>query len=154
MRYPRTLDRLDQSLGTGIHWPDATDNHAGYFNGTMAGFLSAAEETLRPMDQTQHFLGNMLIEIDRDEARVETYVIAYHGLNDDGAKATFIAGARYLDIMVKRDDEWRIQTRTLLIDWMKNIPDSPAWQEDLLDHVATGCRKPEDASFRHFKQIG
>ena len=154
LRYPRSLDRLDRAVGAEFHWPGATDNHAGLFEGKFEDLLDMAQEALAKMDQTQHFLGNMLIEINGNEARSETYVVAYHGLNEGGVKSTFIAGARYLDVLQKREDEWRVSSRVLLIDWMKNIPEDPAWQQDLLGHVATGGRKPDDWSTGHFKSIG
>jgi hypothetical protein len=155
LRFSRALDRIDISVGTDLYWPGATDNHGALFTGKFEDYFPFAEKLLSGMDMTQHFLANTLIEIDGNEASVETYVFAYHGLSVDGKKTNYIGGARYLDKLEKRDDEWRVLTRVLVIDWMKNIADDPSWTADpVAGAYVVGGRKPHDRSMTHFKRMG
>jgi SnoaL-like domain len=155
MRFSRAIDRIDVALGSNLYWPEGTDDHGSLFRGSWSEYFAFAEKLLSGMEATQHFIGNILIEIDGNEASVESYVLAYHGLTSNGCKTNYIGGARYLDKLHKRDDEWRVLNRVLVIDWMKNIPDDPRWTSDLVGgHFIAGARKPDDKSMRHFKRLG
>lgn len=155
MRFSRAIDRIDITLGSHLYWPDGTDDHGGLFRGSWPEYFAFAEKLLSGMQATQHFIGNVLIEIDGDAANVESYVLAYHGLTSNGTNMNYVGGARYLDKLQKRDDEWRVLDRVLVIDWMKNIPDDPSWTSDPIGgHVIAGARKPHDRSMRHFKRLG
>lgn len=155
MRFSRAIDRIDMTVGADLYWPEGVDDHGALFTGKFSDYFPFAEKLLAGMDVTQHFLCNMLIEIDENEANVETYVIAYHGFGPDGQKTNYIGGARYLDKLEKRSDEWRLLKRVLVIDWMKNIPEDPNWTVDPLDaQFHPGGRKPNDQSMRLFKHIG
>ena len=101
------------------------------------------------MDQTVHTLGNILIECDRDTARTETYLTAYHRLPGEGGKRTdLIVGARYLDRLENRDDEWRIIHRVVVQEWYRHFPDSGVWGEGLFGGVQRlGSRGTSDPSY-------
>jgi hypothetical protein len=153
LRYPRIMDRLDLSLAETFYWPEATDSHAGMFSGKLSQYFLFIEPMLRQMEQTQHCLSNMLIEIDGSEARVETYVVGYHCIGKEENKLFITAAGRYLDVLHKRDDEWRLFKRQLVLDWIKNDPDHSTWGEKLPEQI-DGCRKPYDPSCGLFKRLG
>src|SRR4051812_43551418 len=95
-RYCRGIDRLDRKVLESVYWPDGTDDHATY-KGDAPGFIDWVLDFLKPM-KTQHFIGNMLIEIDSPTlARAETYVNAYHQIKTHFASEEMVAGARYID---------------------------------------------------------
>jgi hypothetical protein len=153
MRYPRAVDRNDLDIFPGYCWPDAIEKHAGVFEGPMLEFFQKVHDIEQKVEVTQHFYGNMLIEIDGSVARTETYVFVYQGHNNEGAKSTFLAGGRSLGTLEKRDDEWRVIARSLLVDWVKIVPDTIDLLEDPLAHKINGARKPDDLSMGHFKKI-
>ena len=152
VRFSRAIDRMDFSHAEELYWPGGTDDHGGLFSGSFAEYFAMAEGVLSKLDVTQHILGNCLIEIKGSQASNETYVIAYHGLTEsDGQKVIYVGGARYLDRFEKRANEWRISKRVLVIDWMKNIADDPAWEGDPIGgHIVGGKRWPDDRSIQHF----
>ena len=154
LRYARLVDRIDVSLADDVFWEGATDDHAGAFKGPVRDLLEAVMPALASMKVTQHFLMNMIIEIDGASARTETYVVAYHELGADEEHACLIGGGRLLDVLAKKDDEWRVESRHLLIDWMKKIANVPMTAADLGGHQILGARKPDDASYSHFTSRG
>jgi hypothetical protein len=150
IRYPRAVDRLDLQIAKdGVFWPDATDDHAGIAEGPISAFYESVYDLLSKMQDTQHFLCNMLIELDGERARTETYVFAYHAMQFDSRPSLLIAGGRLLDVLEKREDEWRVLKRTLLVDWMKRLFEDAAGG-DMAGHRIDGCRGPKDRSYRHF----
>src|SRR5690606_26180072 len=112
-----------------VYWPDATESHAmpGRAPINAHHFIERVLPKLRRMDQTQHFLGNMLIETDADEARAETYFQAYHRLRDNETPRDALTAGRYLDRLERRSGEWRIRERVVVIDWFRELADSADW---------------------------
>ncbi|MGE0482619.1 MAG: nuclear transport factor 2 family protein [Gammaproteobacteria bacterium] len=121
-RYARGIDRLDFDLVRSCYHADAYDDHGG-FAGHVEEFIAAAGEFLRRWTATQHFMGNMLIEIDGDRARAETYAVAYHRREDaDGNGKDDVMGIRYVDRFEKRDGEWKIAHRVVANEWRRVDP--------------------------------
>jgi hypothetical protein len=121
-RYARGIDRLDFDLVRACYHPDAYDDH-GAFAGSVEEFINAAQEFLPRWTATQHFMGNMLIEIDGEQARAETYAVAYHRREDqDGNGKDDIMGIRYVDRFERRHGEWRIAHRVVSTEWRRVDP--------------------------------
>lgn len=114
MRYARGIDRRDFELVRSCYHPGATDDH-GSFKGTVDEFIPWVAGQLERFDTTMHLLGNVLIELDGDDARVETYCVAYHRLL--GQDTDSIAGLRYVDRFERRSGAWRIADRTIVVEW-------------------------------------
>jgi 3-phenylpropionate/cinnamic acid dioxygenase small subunit len=150
-RYARSVDRVDEAQLRAVYWEDATDNHITY-RGPASGFIEQVIPRLTAIDQTSHMIGNMLIEIERALARVETYFLAFHRLpGPTGAFHDLVVGGRYLDRLEKREDEWRIAERMVVVDWFRDNPDSADWSRGFLGvDVQPGGRKPQDPSYRLF----
>jgi hypothetical protein len=122
LRYARGIDRLDFDLVRSCYHPDAWDDH-GSFQGDVDGFIAMCEEFLPRWTATQHFMGNMLIEVDRDRARAETYAVAYHRReHDDGTGKDDVFGIRYVDRFECRDGDWRIAHRVVATEWRRVDP--------------------------------
>jgi hypothetical protein len=63
-------------------------------------------------DSTTHFLGSQLIDVDGDEAGVETYALITHRESADGQTAEWVpGGGRYVDRWVRENGRWRIRER-------------------------------------------
>jgi ketosteroid isomerase-like protein len=153
-RYCRAIDRCDFDLLATAYWPDATEHHDP-FHGTIADFIQFTRDTLLAMDQTSHMVANILIDIDGVTAHVESYVRAYHRLTrDDGTKHDLVTASRYIDVMKRRGDEWRIFARTVVRDWYRDYPDSADWSADVFGRpFAPGVRYPDDKSYAIFGSV-
>lgn len=150
-RYCRGIDRLDEDLLRDVYWPDALDEHAG-FVGSRDEFIAFVIPALRPLDQTMHSLGNILIEIDDETGRAESCFHSFHRIPGEAGPWDLIVGGRYLDRFEKRKDVWRIAYRVVMIDWWRRYPDSADWSDLPLGMTAEpGGRKPEDRSYRVFR---
>jgi hypothetical protein len=118
-RYCRGLDRLDaQALADTFH-PDAVDHH-GRFIGHVPEFLKWGIAVEAQHLATQHHITCHLCEIDGSTAHTESYVFWVVRLAD-GTTAQ-AAGGRYIDRLEKRDGEWRVVLRRLLLDWKFEAP--------------------------------
>ncbi len=147
MRYARAIDRVDAELLRSVYWEDATDNHGSY-NGNAAGFIDWVIPGLGRMDQTQHMLGNIYIEIHGSAAAVESYFQAYHRMRGEGDhRFDIVCAGRYVDRMEKRDGEWRVARRELAYDWYREYPDSADWGRNQLNLPLQTNRAPTDISY-------
>jgi hypothetical protein len=149
-RYSRGADRIDRQVMLDAFWPDATDNHGGIFAGSAADLIEYVLPVLQGLEHTTHFLGNMLIEIDGERARCETYVLAIYAQRQQAALTHIVVGGRYLDQMHKRADEWRILRRELVIDWFKAIAEPPTAGQAPVTYAVRGARRPSDPSYELF----
>jgi ketosteroid isomerase-like protein len=121
-RYARGIDRLDFDLVRSCYHPDAYDDH-GSFRGNVDEFIAAAQAFLPRWTATQHFMGNMLIEVEGDVARAETYAVAYHRREDaEGNGKDDVMGIRYVDRFERRGGEWKIAHRVVANEWRRVDP--------------------------------
>jgi len=128
-RYSRALDRLDSDLLRSVFWPDAhVDLGPGLFQGQAQDLFEFAMQFQGAMQVTRHELSNILIdELDGDHASCETYVYAFHTLQQDEIPKDLIVYGRYLDEFERRDGEWRIVRRVELLDWAHERPATADW---------------------------
>ena len=150
-RFCRGIDRLDEEMLRSIYWEDATDNHVGYV-GTASGFIDHILPILRMTGPTSHLVGNTIIEISGSSAKVESYFSCHQLISGgDASSSVLLLGGRYLDRMEKRDDEWRISDRVLVIDWFRQYEDPMDWSAGFPGvAIKPGSRKPEDISYQLF----
>jgi len=128
--YCRALDRCDRPLLESIFHSDSTHEMGG-FKGSSSDFCGFAFDSLDTFDYSQHFLGNVLIEVDGDKAKAECFFRAYHRIAADTVaegvlsdhtpgidEDLFIAG-RYVDRLERRDGVWKISHRCGILDWCR-----------------------------------
>lgn len=150
-RYCRGIDRCDAETLASAYWPGAIDDHV-FWKGTVEEFVPWVMPILRSRSQTKHSISNILIRIDGDRANVESYFDAYERarLKDGTPNDIFVAG-RYLDAMEKRDGEWRIGDRKVVLDWWRVLDDSADWERGLFGKPARlGDRGSDDPSHALF----
>tara|TARA_B100000470_G_C19741666_1_gene369496 strand:- start:436 stop:951 length:516 start_codon:yes stop_codon:yes gene_type:complete len=145
VRYSRGVDRCDIETLKSVYWSDATDDH-GTFNGNAWEFADYLIPALAGMDQTMHFIGNVCIDLlDKNNAKAETYVSAYHYIPGEGGHTDMVVGGRYIDNLEKRGEEWRIKHRLYVMDWNQNSASTAEWNEGLYGQLKTRGKKfPED----------
>lgn len=121
-RYMRGLDRLDPVLQRSAFHDDAVID-CGLMKGSADEFVTFAQDLLATMDATHHLLGQVRIDLANDRAQGECYFQAWHRNTDDSGEVRdlFISG-RYIDDYACRNGEWRIVSRTLVTDWVKDDP--------------------------------
>jgi len=145
-RYCRGIDRRQYELVRGCYHPDATDEH-GDFRGGVDAFIEMISNSLPRYRSTNHFIGNLLIEVEGQKARGEAYAIAYSRLFPRGEKPARdqYVGFRYVDDLEKRDGEWRIAHRVCVFDWTRTDPVLPGWEFSSL--FRRGSPDSDDAVF-------
>jgi hypothetical protein len=145
--YCRGVDRCDEDLIRSAFHDDSYDDH-GYWKGPgheLAHFL--ADRLRNANSATTHSITNVLIELDGDVARSEAQVHATLVRKGSDPVEADVVGARYLDRFSRRDGTWRIEHRTVVLDWRKTEvwPDSaPAVPTE---GFVRGTRCPEDPSY-------
>lgn len=85
--------------------------------------IAAAMKGLERYIATQHLVANQLVAFDGDRAEGETYCTAHHIYEDEsGVRRDRVMAVRYLDVYVRTDEGWRIETRSLHCDWVQDLP--------------------------------
>jgi hypothetical protein len=145
-RYCRAIDRHDEALLRTVYWPEAQDRH-GAVEGTVEEFIAHVMPLTKMLENIVHNLGNILIELNGDSAKVESYFSGYHRVrNADNVLVDSFYGGRYLDRMQKRAGEWRTADRMVVYDWfLKEEPAAHDYTREIQGFVPrTGGKKPHD----------
>ena len=146
-RYCRGIDRMDWDLVRSCYHPDAFDDHGG-FVGTVEEFIAYIQAELPRFERTQHFIGNLMVDVHGDRARAETYLVAYHRLRPSSTKPErdFVAGLRYVDDFQRRDGEWRIAARVCAFEWSR-LDSVPAGNPGFAARSTMGQRNRTDVVY-------
>ena len=115
-RLARGLDRCDEDLLRESFHPGATDDH-GAFVGTAEGYIAWVLPMLATFERTQHFVTNILVEVEGERAFTESHFQAWRRVVEDGAAVDQITAGRYLDRFEKREGSWAIVHRRAIRDW-------------------------------------
>ena len=147
VRYCRGVDRCDEDLIRSAFHEDSYDDH-GYWKGPgreLAAFL--ADRLRKANSATTHSITNVLIELDGDFARSESQVHATLIRTASNPVEADVVGARYVDLFSRRAGTWRIEHRTVVLDWQK----TEVWPDSAppvpTDGFARGTRSPDDPSY-------
>ena len=140
----RAVDRRDFDLLAKCYWPGASEEH-GAFNGAIEDFFVWLDERTRDWDRTMFSLSQSIIDLDGDRAKVETYFQGYRKRpkNKGGWFDEFVGG-RYADRMTKYQGEWRIQHRTVVFEWFRQLEDSADFGGSPFGEARRGARKADD----------
>lgn len=149
-RYARGIDRADWDLVRSAYHVDAIDRHAEY-QGDIDGFVDWLKQRFADADNGSHFLGNCLIEFQAaDQALVETYFISQrlqakvpsegdrHAADDTLCRQSW---GRYIDRFERRQGQWRISHRTVVLDSVFTFTVSAVARSD---RIAWGRRNRDD----------
>jgi ketosteroid isomerase-like protein len=128
-RYARGIDRRDWDLVRSCYHEDAIDDHGAY-HGDVDGFIAWVAERHARIEQSMHFLGNVLIELDGDVAFSETYLTTFAHETSAGAPTQYAhSGCRYVDRLERRDNgPWRIAERHVVLEF-SHVSDEPTGRD-------------------------
>lgn len=151
-RYARGVDRCDEDMLRSAYWEDALDDHC-LFVGRREELIAWVLSLLRAMEASQHTIGNILIRLRGDHADVESYYRGYHRVRNGAKAVDSIQAGRYVDRFEKRDDEWRIARRKVVVDWFREYDDAGDWEKGPAGHseIKPGERHPADYSYTDAK---
>lgn len=130
-RLARGEDRRDAAVISDCYWPDATTDF-GIFAGDFTQYLAWVVPGSDAISNTQHILGQSVIELSDDAARAETHVSSYHRITMGAEERDVMIGGRYLDMFACRNGKWRITARTMLYDWVQDMGVSADWSQGMM----------------------
>ena len=163
VRYCRGVDRSDPDLVLSAFHDDAIDNHFGVvlpFREAIGTLKAARSGAWSPPSKTtsMHNICNVLIEVDGDIARCESYVIVIVRIPQDGGAIDWMHAGRYVDRFERRNGEWRIAYRTVVYDLERFDEVVPApdglSQGRYLDSAVRGKRGRGDFSYEILRPSG
>jgi SnoaL-like domain len=143
LQYTRGVDRLDEDLIRSAFWEEAVDSH-GPVNGSTDDFLAFWMPSQPLREVAQHFVTNHTVELSGSMAHSETYFISCGKKVDSDVLE--MVGGRYVDHWEKRNDEWRILTRVVLLDWQCTADASQMTSRLARSH--RGTRDSSDPSYQ------
>lgn len=152
VRLARGEDRRDAALISTAYWPDARSDY-GVFEGSFAEYLAWVVPGADAITNTQHVLGQSMIELTGDRARVETQVISYHRVDMGAGERDTCIGGRYLDQFERRNGEWRIAHRLMLYDWYQDWGASIDWSQGVMGLPFSGEQFPGRAKGDHSEKF-
>ncbi len=145
-RYCRGIDRCDLAILTGVFWPEADCDYGSGPQNAIA-WSTATVTGLKGMLRTQHAISNILIDLNGERAKAETYCQAYHEFDSPEGLREMVVGGRYLDRLEARLGVWRIARRVYVMDWNRNGPSTSVWDTGIYTNLKTrGARSPDDPS--------
>lgn len=120
--YSRGVDRVDAEILRSCYHPDAIDEHDILMTGGRDEFVDHGMSILaNSVDYTFFNNGTSIISISGDKAAAETYCQTAKMFEDaDGSRVLRLTGCRFLDRLERRDGEWRIIYRRLVLEWALN----------------------------------
>lgn len=127
-RYARGVDRSDENLIASVYAEGGTDHH-GPFDGPGTEFAAnlAKSGTALPDNVGNHHITNILIDVDGDRAKVETYFLALHPHTHDGPVRMALMSGRYIDTLVRENGRWGILRRRVISDFSLNDVTGEPW---------------------------
>ena len=98
-------------------------------------FFQANADAGAGMKETMHHTTNLLVQVDGERARAQTYILAHHLMKDDcadypplfphtGKEYAVLVGGRYIDDFERRDGAWKISLRKLSFEWSAQVDTS------------------------------
>ena len=138
----RALDRSDSAQLRACYWPEAEVDYGSY-RGAADAFADLVVQALTTSyELTRHRIDNTLLSIECNRARAESYVDDAH-LLPGGEREMRFAG-RYLDLLEKREGQWRLLHRQVVMDWSRNTAISDERDSEAFGDLAKGRNDDRD----------
>ena len=125
-RYCERLDEYDIDGVAACFAEDAVTDYGAGRGGEIRGRAAIAERIRNgqaAFRRTHHQLGQIRIQLDGNSARTTSYQMTWHEL--DAGRQDLVC-LRYIDRLVKRDDEWLIAHRRVEVSLVNGF-DGVEW---------------------------
>lgn len=125
-RYSLALDTRDWALLETCFRPDAVFVSDGF--APCDGFpviRQAIRTALGGLDQSQHYVTNVLVRLNADTATVTSYLQAQHVRHAAEGNPNFLVAGIYRDDVARTASGWYFTRRTLRVTWTEGNPDVP-----------------------------
>jgi len=161
--YMRGTDRLDEELMETLVAP-GFELRVGRRRIPAADFWAASRDIDRTRTATQHSISNHYIELAREVAYVESYLLAAAGTKEgeqpnfielpDGAPVDelVLVGCRYSDRLERHEGRWLLASRELLGEWSAIV--DCAGMESRRAAATAGFRDRRDPSYARVADAG
>ena len=143
-QHARGIDRADEALLREAYHADGSVDY-GSLQGTAAEFAQAIAVMHDGAPMSSHRTSNIWIKIQGESAISESYVMAWVTLPTDGDPQPHLVGGRYLDRHSFKNDEWRMQHRHYVLDWIRQFPPTATPADAAAFNLAGSC--PSGAHF-------
>lgn len=110
-RYAEAIDRRDWDLLRTCFAPDGRIRGPRHELVGPDAIVADMQATTGATATTQHFIGNVRVEVDGDRAQARSYLIATS--SHPGTRALRRMHATYEDELIRTDEGWRIALRTV-----------------------------------------
>lgn len=120
-RVCRGIDRIDEQLLRSAFHADATIDMGKIYCGGLDDWISSALKHQKTQSQRQHVPASIRVQINGEEAVVETYELDRHKSPMQGGLSDLVLAARTLDRLARREGEWKIIERVKVMDWGRTI---------------------------------
>jgi ketosteroid isomerase-like protein len=131
-KWCRAADRNDKELMRQIYHPDAIDEHGDVFKGPASEFIELnMADKVKGMKVPHHLIGNILIELDGNVAKVESYCCDFLTFEEADGNYDMLGWGRYLDRFELRNGEWKIAHRITVVDGGRYSKANIDWDEGL-----------------------
>jgi hypothetical protein len=81
-------------------------------------FMAVAQQLSELMEDAQHYVTNVEVDLDGDEAVARAFVFAMHDVALDGERQLVPAGGRYENRLRRTPDGWKIFQLTVHETWL------------------------------------
>jgi hypothetical protein len=126
MRYCHALDTRDWDLLERCFAPDIVFEGEGLPTGQgFAQIRDTISTALSGLDQSQHYVSNLRIDLHGDKAFLECYLQAQHVRSSAGPDSNFLVAGIYRDEVVRTNGSWRFTRRALAVTWSSGNPAVP-----------------------------
>ena len=126
-RYCRAVDRIDEELGYTIWHDDAEADYGRIYRGSGRGLIDFVCEAHRRAIVHSHQITNIILELNGNQARSESYVTSAMRLMDAGQLKQITTRGRYLDRWSRREGRWGIERRCYVHDFDEISSVTPAF---------------------------
>lgn len=116
--YTRALDCRDWKALEEIFLPEAVaDYEIAGSNDGLDEIIETCKTALCGLTSSQHLIGNIVVDVDGDNAIASCYLHAQHYLISGSGVNTFVVAGTYTDRFVRTGNGWRIEHRHLSTTW-------------------------------------
>jgi hypothetical protein len=142
--YCNGCDRVNEERMGSVYVEDSYDDHGDHklagpeFAKVMATQVATNSEVM------WHLLGQTLINVTGDEAGAETYFLATSRTGDGGRTQNQLGG-RFIDVLVRVGDGWKLKHRRVIREWTTTTPVDSDWVDAMA--LTPGTRAADDPCF-------